>query len=206
MESHPNQRIPDNDGISSDFQHALRIFDLKVMPPVRCDGRLLYSVDTTPSDPADLPQHITSWKVTLALMDYDENSKIFDLTSLPQFFTIDMPPVKSDQQFSCPKFIHDVRLKLGLPTSFTFELFCWNGFWRVYERCSQATLTDQLKNMYSLILKNEHVDPLRKMKADCVFKVKFDFKEYDRCVVKASISFKCILILFVCACDCNLGQ
>ena len=205
MELHSHQRAPDNEGMSSELHHALRIFDLKVMPPGRCDGRLLYSVDKTPSDPADLPQHITSWKVTLALMDYETNSKIFDLTALPQFFTMDMPPVKPDQQFSCAKFIHDVRVKLGLPTSFTFELFCWNGFWRVYERCSQATLTDQLKNMYSLILKNQHVDPLRKMKADCVFKVTIDFKEYDRCVVQTSLSFQHIVIVFVCVCDCISG-
>ena len=205
MESQPNQRGPDNEGISPDLQHALRVFDLKVTPPVRCDGRLLYSVDTTEYDPADLSQHITSWKVTLALMDYDKNSKIFDLTALPPFFTLDMPPVRSDQQFSCAKFIHDVRVKLGLPTSFTLELFCWNGFWRVYERCSQATLTDQLKNMYSLILKNEHVDPLLKMKADCVFKITIDFKEYDRCVVYASLSFEHIVIVFVCVCVRTLG-
>jgi len=205
MEIHLDQRGPDDEGISPDVLRALRVFDLKVMPPARCDARSLYSVDTTPFDPSDLSQHITSWKVTLTFMDYDKNSKIFDLTALPHFFTIDMPPVRPDQQVSCAKFIHDVRVKLGLPTTFALELFCWNGFWRIYERCSQATLTDQLKNMYSLILKNQHVDPLRKMKADCVFKVTIDFKEYDRCVVQTSLSIQHIVIVFVCVCDCISG-
>ena len=77
MEILSDQRAPYNEGISPELQHALRIFDLKVMPPARCDARSLYSVETTLFDPADLSQHITSWKVTLSFLDYDKNSKIF---------------------------------------------------------------------------------------------------------------------------------
>jgi hypothetical protein len=59
--------------------------------------------------------------------------------------------------------------------------------------------------MYSLILKNEHIDPHRKMKPDYIFKVTLDFKEYDRCDVYASLSFQYIRTVFVCVRDCTLG-